>query len=108
MNRIALVAFAVDLFAQVLFQVSFALQKSAHHDKESNQQKIPANDGGIFRTRKGFMGILLLVVASILRAWALSKADLTLLSVNASIAILANAFIAVKFLGERFDWVYDL
>ena len=52
--------------------------------------------------------MILLIVAAIMHGWAVNHADLTLLSVNASIGIIANAVIASRYLNEKFDWKYDL
>lgn len=42
-----------------------------------------------------------------MHGWAVNHADLTLLSVNAAISIIANAVISSKYLNEKFDWKYD-
>ena len=62
----------------------------------------------VFCTPKGLLGIVFLIVAAILHIIAVAHADLTLLSCNASTGIIANVFIATRFLGERFDPMYDL
>ena len=51
--------------------------------------------------------MVLLIVAAVMHGWAVNHADLTLLSVNAAISIIANAVISSKYLGEKFDWKYD-
>ena len=49
-----------------------------------------------------------MVVAAVLHIIAVAHADLTLLSCNAATGIIANVFIATRFLGEHFDPMYDL
>ena len=62
----------------------------------------------VFCTGKGACALVLLVVAAILHIVALAHADITLLSCNASTSIVANVFISIKFLGERFDPKNDI
>ena len=59
-------------------------------------------------TRKGCVAILLLALGVVAHVIALRYDDLTLLSVNASTAIIANVLISIKFLGERFVPRYDI
>ena len=39
---------------------------------------------------------------------ALPFADITLLNANAATAVITGAFMSIVFLGERFQWKYDL
>ena len=100
MTFIAVAAFYFDACSVIMNQISFALQKKA--------QKEVGDKSSVFGTSKGIIALILLITAALIHGWAVNFADLTLLSVNASIGIIANAFIASRFLGERFDWWYDL
>ena len=82
-------------------QVSFALQKFAQKEAADSQKSV-------FATLKGAISLILLILAAIMHGWAVNNADLTILSVNASIGVIANAVIASKYLNEKFDWKYDL
>ena len=58
--------------------------------------------------RKGSLGIICLIAAIPLHVAALAYADLTLLAVNGSVAILANIIISTTFLEEKFNVKKDL
>jgi len=63
---------------------------------------------GVFASGKGVLGLVLLVVAALLHAFALAHADLTLLSCNALIGIIFNVVISTRYLGESFNPRLDL
>ena len=57
---------------------------------------------------KYLLGILVLIIGQVAHLGALPFADLVLLSANGTTAILANALVSIKWLGESFVCKYDL
>lgn len=103
-----LVAYLLDLVSVFTNQVAFALQKLSHRDLEKLQQAGDVKTGSSALCRgKGVLGLLLLIVAAVMHIFAVSHADLTLLSCNSLMGSIANVLISTKFLGERFDASYD-
>ena len=115
MDTMAMVAFLADMTNVIMNQASFALQKSAHHDLEKDDSGAVADtrDGivktkkSVFCTAKGGLGLVMLVVGALLHIFAVANADLTLLSCNSAVGIIANGIISTRYLGERFDPFYD-
>ena len=54
------------------------------------------------------VGFAMLAIGGVLQVVLLTYADLVLLSTNMITAIMFNTFLAIKFLGEKFLWKYDL
>ena len=54
------------------------------------------------------MGIMCTVAASCIHVIVLPYLDLTLMACNASVAIICNLILSIRFLGEKLVWKYDL
>ena len=118
METAAMMAFLADFCSSIMNQASFALQKSIHQDEEkavlnksndtSGEVSTNKESKSSICTGKGASAMILLIVAAIFHIVALANADITLLSCNASTSIVANVFISINFLNEKFDPKNDI
>ena len=107
MNLVAFIAFLVDVFGTFLCQVSYMLQKQAILSVEDSglngkSKKSP------YCTKLYGAGFTLLILGTIVHASVLPFCDIVLLSTNTATGIIISSFLAIKYLGEKPVWKFDL
>lgn len=99
-------AFLTDSFATCLVSASFSVQKLGHREVEKKGGN--AGNRAHCWNLTWWMGMMLMMCGTVLHLILLPYADMTLLSANSSIAILANLFLSMWLFNEKFIMRYDL
>ena len=101
-------AYIIDVFlAELPIAVSYLLQKMAHHKIEENN-KSSMSSVKVYCTCTWIIGFILSVVGGTVGVLVLPYCDLVLLSTTVGISIIMSNLLAMRFLGEKIIWRYDL
>ena len=101
-------AYILDLVGQLITKASYLIMKIAHHQLENDPQKENLSNLRVYCTFTMFIGLLTCAIGSALEVLILPYIDLVLLSITVALSIVFSNLLAVKFLGEKIVWKYDL
>ena len=102
------VAYIIDVFlAEFPIAVSYLLQKIAHHKIEENN-KSDMSSVKVYCTCTWMIGFSLSVFGGTVGVLVLPYCDLVLLSTTVGISIILSNLLAMRFLGEKIIWKYDV
>ena len=107
----AIFAYLGHLVGVLIAIYGLFLQKRVYLERESKLVLDQVDQGKrrhILLNPGWIVGFGLLAIGGVLQVVLLTYADLVLLSTNMITAIMFNTFLAIKFLGEKFLWKYDL
>ena len=112
----AILAYFAEFISRILAQLGFLLQKVSMREYEQKQLQLKkknkdVDDVGMGKSYcqvKWIIGFSFVILQTIVQACVLPFVDLTLISCNCAVAIVANMIFAVKILDEKFVWQYDL
>ena len=107
----AFVAYFFALIATAITSLSYLLQKKAHHQLEEkgvDKDKETANDVKVYRQPLWLLGFSVGIAGGVLHVVVLPYCDLVLLSTTSLISIICSNILAIKFLGEKIIWKYDI
>ena len=107
----AFVAYFFDIIATAVTALSYLFQKKAHHQLEEkgvDKDKETANDVKVYRQPLWLLGFSIGIAGGLVHIAVLPYCDLVLLSTTSLISIVCSNILAIKFLGEKIIWKYDL
>ena len=104
----AVVAYLIDVFGKLLTALSYLLMKLAHHSLESKQNQEGVAGVKVYCSCLWIIGALCALIGGVLNVLVLPFCDLVLLSTTVGLSIIFSNILAMRFLGEKIVWKYDL
>ena len=107
MNWIAMTAFLMDQLFTLGNQVAYVMMKRALISVEKTGINGEAKQSPYFK-KSYLLGFLLLFIGSAGHVACLSFCDIVLLSTSTATGIIMSSILAIKYLGEKPVWKYDI
>ena len=101
-------AYLLDLLAKFMTTASYLIMKLAHHQLENNPDNEGVGNVKVYCTCTMFLGLVTAFGGGVLDVLMLPFCDLVLLATTVGLSILFSNLLAMKFLGERMVWKYDV
>ena len=102
------VAYLIDVVGKLLTALSYLIMKIAHHKLEARQKEEGVADVKVYCTCTWILGLICAAVGGLLNVLVLPFCDLVLLSTTVGLSIIFSNLLAMRFLGEKLEWKYDL
>ena len=99
------VAYVIDIFGKLLSAASYLFFKLAHHQQE---QESGVSNVKAYTTWTWLIGLACIILGSVINLLMLQFCPLVLLSTNVCFELVFSNVIAIRFLGEKMVWKYDL
>ena len=93
---------------KLITALSYLIMKIAHHKIEEKQKEEGVTGLKVYCTFTWIIGLLCGITGGILNVIMLPFCGLVLLSTTVGISIIFSNFLAMRFLGEKLVWKYDL
>ena len=101
------VAYLIDALGKLASAGSYIIMKYAHHLLE-DKQKEGISNVKVYCSCTWLTGLGCIAIGAILNIIAVPYLDFVLLSTTVGLSIVFSNILAMKFLGEKIIWQYDL
>ena len=101
------VAFSLDVVAKLISAASYVIMKLAHHKLEGKQKEGISNTK-VYCSATWIIGLICVIAGSALHVITLPFCGLVLLSTTVGLSVVFSNILAMRFLGEKLVWKYDL
>ena len=102
------VAYLIDVFGKLLTALSYLLMKLAQHKIEAKQETEGVSGVKVYCSCLWILGGICAGIGGIINVLVLPFCDLVLLSTTVGLSIIFSNILAMRFLGEKIVWAYDL